>query len=134
MKYIRVLVRSALVVILLAATLTIEVVYAEAPLEPKKTSWSVEEVKVMVDSYADQYGVSRSIMHAVVKCESGYVYNVPGDKRHGAYESFGVSQIHLKDHPDVSYEEAINADFALNFMASEMKAGRSWQWSCWKKL
>jgi hypothetical protein len=78
-------------------------------------------------------------MYRVIQCEtsntfdsdiqSGYKY--PNGKRE---QSFGLAQIHLPDHPHISRTEAISADFALNFMASEFQAGRKWKWSCWKLL
>ncbi len=107
---------------------------AEAPRAEAKSEWTVPETMFLVDYYADMYHVKRQTMQSVVSCESGYVYDVPGDKRNGRYESFGLSQIHLKDHPDVSYDEAIDPHFALEFMASNISKGRGGMWTCYRML
>lgn len=110
---------------------------AEAPVLAHpyhQSDWTQDEVRSLVDKYAVQYGVSKVVMHQVMNCESHYMYNIPGDKRNGIYESFGVSQIHLKDHPDITKQQALDADFSTEWMAKEMKAGRAYQWSCYKLL
>ena len=53
---------------------------------------------------------------------------VKGDRE----RSFGLSMIHLPDHPDISYEEATDPVFALTYMADEFAAGRASQWYCYK--
>ncbi len=77
---------------------------------------------------ADQYGVSASMMTAILKCESGMRPDAVGD--HGT--SFGIAQIHLSAHPDVTKEQALDPLFSIDFLAREMKANRVWQWSCHK--
>jgi len=50
----------------------------------------------------------------------------------GTYEkSYGLAQIHLPDHPDITYEQATDPDFAINYMAEHL--GRDVTWSCYKK-
>lgn len=127
-KYIALL----LIFPLLSVSLFIGKVNAEAPTEPvvEKTSWTVEEVKSMVDYYADKYGVSRQLMQKVVNCESSYNYKAVGD----GGKSFGLSQIHKPSHPSITYEESTNPDFALDFMASNISKGKGNMWTCWKQL
>lgn len=128
-KYIALL----LIFPLLSVSLFFGKVHAEAPTlppEPVKTEWTVEEVKSMVDYYADKYGVSRQLMQKVVNCESSYNYKAVGD----GGKSFGLSQIHKPSHPSVTYEESTNPDFALDFMASNISKGKGNMWTCWKQL
>ena len=118
---------------LLSVSLFFGKVHAEAPTlppEPVKTEWTVEEVKSMVDYYADKYGVSRQLMQKVVNCESSYNYKAVGD----GGKSFGLSQIHKPSHPTITYEESTNPDFALDFMASNISKGKGNMWTCWRKL
>lgn len=118
---------------LLSVSLFFGKVHAEAPTlppEPVKTEWTVEEVKSMVDYYADKYGVSRQLMQKVVNCESSYNYKAVGD----GGKSFGLSQIHKPSHPTITYEESTNPDFALDFMASNISKGKGNMWTCWKQL
>lgn len=96
--------------------------------------------------YAKKYDVSAEVMANIIKCEnvgldpkkqSNLIYDFSDERRgiiKGTREmSFGLSQIHLPDHPNVSYEEAINEDFALEFLAKNIKTNPEW-WSCYKKL
>ena len=59
---------------LLSVSLFIGKVNAEAPTENmvERTEWTVEEVKSMVDYYADKYELSRQVLHKVISCESQY--------------------------------------------------------------
>ena len=128
-KYIALL----LIFPLLSVSLFFGKVHAEAPTlppEPVKTEWTVEEIKSMVDYYADKYGVSRQLMQKVVNCESSYNYKAVGD----GGKSFGLSQIHKPSHPTITYEESTNPDFALDFMASNISKGKGNMWSCYKIL
>lgn len=65
---------------------------------------------------------------ALVSCESNYDSSAVGD--HGT--SFGLAQIHLPAHPDVSREMALDPEWSLNYIIREFKAGREEQWSCYK--
>lgn len=47
--------------------------------------------------------------------------------------SFGLSQIHLTAHPDITQEQATDPDFALKFMAENLSKGKGKMWSCYKK-
>jgi len=118
---------------LLSVSMFIGKVNAEAPTlppEPVKTEWTVEEIKSMVDYYADKYGVSRQLMQKVVNCESSYNYKAVGD----GGKSFGLSQIHKPSHPTITYEESTNPDFALDFMASNISKGKGNMWTCYRNL
>ena len=115
---------------LLSVSMLIGKVNAEAPTESFKTEWSVEEIKSMVDYYADKYGVSRQLMQKVVYCESSYNYKAVGDNG----RSFGLSQIHQPSHPTITYEESTNPKFALDFMASNISEGKGNMWTCYRQL
>lgn len=85
-------------------------------------------------------------MNSIVNCESGYdvdiksrhTYhsgNVPrgyvvGDTE----ESYGAVQIHLPAHPSVTKEQATNPEFAIDFLAKNLKQGRGGWWSCYKTI
>lgn len=46
-------------------------------------------------------------------------------------KSYGLVQIHLPDHKDITKEQATDPDFALNYIAEHL--GRDDSWSCYKK-
>lgn len=87
-------------------------------------------VQELVSKYALQYNVSASRMLATMKCESGLNNLAVGD--HG--NSYGIAQIFLKAHPEVTKEQAQDPAFASEFMAKEFSKGNARIWTCWRKL
>lgn len=80
---------------------------------------------ILIPFYASFYGVSPETMDTIVRRESDY-----GEYEIGDYgTSFGLVQIHLPAHPDISKVEAYNPFFALNFLASELAKGHCHEWS-----
>lgn len=97
-------------------------------------------IQERVQFYADKYQLSAKKTKELFKTienESGFDPNAESGiiSADGTPEqSFGVAQIHLPDHPDISKAEALDPEFALDFMAREFKAGHEWLWSCWRAL
>ena len=99
-------------------------------------------IKKLIQKKANEYGVSASTMRSIVDCESQYhvsiqskhVYtetNVPKGYKVGDREqSFGLVQIHLPAHSSVSYKEAIDPEFAVDFLAKNLAVGNGWMWTC----
>jgi len=84
--------------------------------------------------YADKYKVSANLMHKIIACESGYDTDIQSKfiRPDGSREqSFGLVQIYLPAHPTITKEQAIDPDFALEFLAKELKAGNAKIWSCY---
>jgi hypothetical protein len=122
-------------VIVFSMSWVLTVAHAEAPVQeytvPEiKTEWTTDEVKELVNVYADKYGVSRATLQFVVSCESGYDYKAIGD----GGKSFGAVQIHNPSHPTITREQAYDADFALNFLAENVSKGKGSMWTCYRKL
>lgn len=87
-------------------------------------------IQSCIEEKAKQYNVSSFTMGKVIFCESSFKENAVGDNN----TSFGLSQIHLPAHPNITKEEAFDREFAIEFMAKEMSEGRAWKWSCYKIL
>lgn len=79
---------------------------------------------------AEERHLNEAHFLATLNCESGFAYDAVGDD--GA--SLGVAQIDLKYHPEITYDEAMNPVWALNWMAEQWLMGRASEWSCWRKL
>ena len=84
---------------------------------------------ILIPMYAGLYNVPTTTLDKVVSCESGYGEYQEGD--HGT--SFGLSQIHLPAHPDITKQQAYNPFFSLNYMASEISKGHGSMWTCYQK-
>ena len=103
-----------------------------------------EWVREKISHYAEEYGVLQWVMEEVVRCETAGTFDPEIQSQHfyppgsghgsGQEQSFGLAQIHLPAHPHVSYEEATDPDFALEFMAKNMAEGQASMWTCWKDM
>ena len=140
----KILIAFALIFPLLSISLFLGKVSAEAPIDPPKeikTSWTIEEVKVMVDYYADMHGVSRTTMHKVVKCESGYNYKAVNmqDSHKLSQGSHGVAQfsretfIGFAKQMHKYYTDPYNPEQALDVAAWAISKGYGNHWSCFRK-
>ncbi len=90
---------------------------------------ATEDIPSLVDFYAVKYGVSKEVMHTVVKCESNYNPNAVGD----GGNSYGLSQIHLPSWGgQITKEQALDPRFALDFMAKRLSEGRGELWTCYR--
>lgn len=75
-------------------------------------------------------GVNGDHLIATLRCEAHFNANAVGD--YG--ESFGLAQIHLPDHPNVTREQALNGYWAIDWTIHQFYAGNAEMWSCWRKL
>ena len=129
---------------LLSVSLFIGKVDAEAPTEKmvEKTEWTVEEVKSMVDYYADKHGLSRQVLHKVISCESGYNENAVNwrDSHKLSKGSHGVAQFSketfigfAKRMGHEEYDNPYNPKQALDVASWAIKNGYGTHWSCYSK-
>lgn len=79
---------------------------------------------------ADKYSVPQTVLKKVIHCESLNDPKAVGD--HGT--SFGLVQIHLSAHPEIKKEEALDAEFSVNYLAKSLSTGKGKQWTCYKML
>jgi hypothetical protein len=110
-------------------------------LELKTTTSSIRS---LITSYAKKYAVQESLLLFTVICEAGvemdptiqsghtYPRDIPtwGVKKGDQELSFGLAQIHLPSNPGVTKAQAVDPDYALNFLAGEISRGGAWRWSC----
>ena len=79
--------------------------------------------------YSAKYGVSSYQIIRTIECESHFRNIQSKIVKGGVREnSWGIAQINLTMNPSVTREQALDIDFAIDFMASEFKAGRDWKW------
>ncbi len=104
------------------------------------SSVSLEDVKALVARYAAANGVRPGAMLDVIDCEAAKnddgTYNPQGQsgfsyKGHRE-NSWGIAQINLDAHQDVSKAQAEDPEFAVRFMAEQFAAGNAHLWTCWR--
>lgn len=89
-------------------------------------------------AYASRYGIDADRFIKTAECESHFVpqqSRIPhkGGPR-GREDSWGVFQINLPAHLDVSRAQAMDPWFAIEWSAKEWAAGRQDQWTCYRNL
>lgn len=89
----------------------------------------------LIDHYGEEYQLSDSDkleMYKTVECESGFRAvgrsSFPGEK------SYGIAQINLPAHSDVTRAQAEDPDFAIDFMAAHFAAHDQRIWTCYRTL
>ena len=91
--------------------------------------------EVIYDS-SIKYGVSEALMRRIITCESQYqsVQSQIKDPTgpNGREDSWGVVQIHLPDWPEITKEQAMDYNFAVDFLAKKLSEGKGDLWSCYK--
>jgi hypothetical protein len=110
----------------------------------KITTMTVEQ---LVHKYAGKYKVSAKEMMGTIRCENSTLdpklqsnHRYPKDskkwkvKKGEREKSFGIVQIHLPDHSDVSYQQATDPEYSVEFMAKKFAKKRQHEWSCYRKL
>lgn len=114
-----------------------EVVSEPEVLIEVKIDWTIERIQQEVFDVAEEYGVSGEEMWNTILCESNGSTTIQSKhiRPDGSRElSFGLVQIHLPAHPNVSYEEAIDPQFSIRFMAENFAKGKQRMWTCWREL
>ena len=137
-----------------AESITIEVSAPEPTFKEVLASSTLpvrrEMIRVKVAEFTKKYKIenrTEQIYKTIASCEnipldsnlqSGHRYkydSVRWNVKAGEQEkSFGLSQIHLPDHPDISYEEATDPLFSIEWMVKEFSLGHASQWTCYTSL
>lgn len=93
----------------------------EPPLRTK------EDYIAYIDTRAGSFAEK---VEGTISCETGGTWNpkIAGDNS----TSFGLSQIHLPAHPDISKEQAEDPKFAIDYMITEIKKGHGSMWTCYR--
>ncbi len=92
----------------------------------------------LINKYSEKYDVSAKTMLAVMSCENpefdedlqSRVIQKDGTRE----ESYGLVQIHLPSNPNVTYEQATDPDFSIEFLASGLSRGLGSRWTCFRNL
>lgn len=140
---------SGLFVAVLLFSILVPQAQAEAPLIP--SGWmplealnsppeALLETREDIAAYAlklDEMGSFGGEFYGTMEHESMGWQNIQSRyyyKAGGQEQSYGVCQIHLPSHPDITLEQAYDPKWCLDWSAEQFKEGRQWQWSSWKLL
>lgn len=90
----------------------------------------VKTIDQLIDEKSAEYNVSASLMRKIIHCESSGNPNAVGD---GGY-SFGLVQIHSPSWPDITQEQAVDPEFAINFLAKKLSEDKGHLWTCYRMI
>ena len=98
-------------------------------------NWTPERIHKEVVKDAEAYGSSVKKMEAIIHCESQGSTTIQslhydGKKREN---SWGLVQIFLDAHKDITKEQALNPEFAIDYLAKNL-AHHTDKWSCEKLI
>jgi len=118
------------------------VVYAREPDPPRtilietRIEWDEERIKKEVKDQADAYKVSYEQMWRTIQCESNGSSTIQSRHvKNGVREdSWGLVQIHLPAHLNVTKAQALDPKFAIEFMAKHFAQGGQRMWTCWREI
>lgn len=99
---------------------------------------SSSTIEALVRATETKYGLTDDFYNTL-KCESDGWQNVQSYIPHaagpnGREDSWGVVQIHLPDHPEVTKEEALDPEWAVKWAAAQFAAGDAKIFSCYTLL
>lgn len=108
--------------------------HADVPVAPKTATSTTEVIATTTESAlhalvaqeAAKAGVNPYTMDKVINCESQWNPKAVGD--HGT--SYGLAQIHLPAHPDITKAQAEDPKYAIHFMATMFAEGNENAWTC----
>lgn len=70
----------------------------------------------------------KQVIIKTLTCESSLNPQAVGDYGH----SFGLAQIYLPAWPAITKEQALDPEFAIDFMSEKFAAGYQHLWTCWR--
>lgn len=114
---------------LFVAVFFISPVFALAPKSQILPIATFNQIQLDIARYAFVYDVPEDTLNRVLRCESNF--NPLAINSTEREYSVGISQINLKAHKGISMEEALNPDFSIRYLASEIAKGHGNAWSCY---
>lgn len=121
------------------ATSLLSVPKAEAA-ETTELAWTPSSIEELAKQIAQRKGIPEYLFVETMRRESaGFTVigqsTVPNAEGPNEREdSWGICQIHLPDHLEITKEQAEDPSWCLNWSADEFKAGHARNWTEYRKL
>ncbi len=99
--------------------------------------YKVAPIRQYMVQQAHKYGVNPVLIDKVITCESNWknVQSRLYNKADGGRElSFGIAQIRISVHPDISKKDALDERFAIHYMVTNIAKGNGRMWTCYRKI
>lgn len=86
----------------------------------------------LASSTALKYGLDLDHFDEVISCESGWDPSIKS--RYPGENSWGIAQINLDAHPEITLAQALDPSWSLEWMAKQWASGNADSWTCWREL
>lgn len=85
---------------------------------------------------ADTYGINTKQFLGTIQCESAWDPTKQSEfyKNGKREESYGIAQINLPAHLDVTYDQATDGMWSINWAARQFSIGNAKIWTCWRNM
>lgn len=95
--------------------------------------------ELLAERAADAYGINKKEFVATMKCESAGWQDIQSGipkagGPNGQENSWGIAQINLPAHPDISIYDALDVRWSLNWAAKQWSEGHARLWTCARLL
>lgn len=122
------------------------VVYAEEIPETtiiKSPYLTLDEIEQITNEMAKKFGVKSKSLLETIKCEAPKTstglfdptaQSLFKDSQGVRENSWGVTQINLTAHPEVSKAQATDARWSIEWTAKQFSLGHASMWTCWRQL
>jgi hypothetical protein len=104
-----------------------------APVSPVEPSLPQVAIVAFVQNEALKYGVNPALATCIVSHESQWQPEKPGDIGNPHGESYGLWQIEVQQHPDITVAEALDYQYATDWALSKIAAGNVSWWSTYSQ-
>lgn len=104
---------------------------------------TLDEIQSLVRDKAKKYGVRFDSLFQTILCEAPRtkdgLFDPTGQSKYkdekGDLEgSWGLVQIHLVSHTEITKAQALDPDWSIDWMAKQFAAGNAYMWTCWQEL
>lgn len=109
-----------------------QVAYAQS-IEPLPMVEQATTTEGIVRAIQAQYGLGEDF-YKTASCESDFTARAKGDYEGAVPTSFGVFQIHLPAHREITREQAMDPLWASRWAAGQFIAGNARIWTCYRML
>jgi len=124
----------------MALGLVATVTFSPGPVQAA-TSTPVDattSIATLISLAAKKYDIAPETLHDTLFCESSLDPLAEGDVSTSteiATTSWGIAQIHLPAHPEISKAEALDPAFSIDYMAHQISLGNGPKlWTCYRNL
>jgi len=90
---------------------------------------STTPIEAYIALSATKHGVDAYQLLATLQCESGLDPHAINTKE----GSFGIAQIHLVAHKDITIDQAFDWQWSVDWAAEQFSKGRQSMWTCYVK-